>query len=180
MKRFYFFMFFLITIVSCSDEKDCCPTGPIEDDVVIPLSIYEKVYGVTSQIFIQDGYVYINTNGVPDHKSPYFPLDHVLYEAYDGSNPFVNNWNKNPNGITTLNLRFKIPISPKKASSSTPTSMGSYAPAVVSLTAAGGMPPAPTSAVMSNARPPTDSLRPAGNVRKDNQGLQGPPMECTR
>ena len=124
MKRFYFFMFFLITIVSCSDEKDCCPTEPIEDDNVIPLSIYEKVYGVTSQIYIQDGYVYINTNGVPDHKSPYFPLDHVLYEAYDGSNPFVNNWNKNPNGITTLNLRFKIPISPKKASSSTPTSMG--------------------------------------------------------
>ncbi len=41
-------MFFLITIVSCSDEKDCCPTEPIEDDIVIPLSIYEKVYGVTS------------------------------------------------------------------------------------------------------------------------------------
>ena len=47
-----------------------------------------------------------------------------MYEAYDGTNPFVNNWNKNPNGITTLNLRFKSPINPKKASSSTPTSMG--------------------------------------------------------
>ena len=110
-------------IFSCAKESADQP-APINDDVTIPLSIYEKVYGVTSQIYIQNGYVYINTNGVPDHKSPYFPLDHVLYEAYDGSNPFVNNWNKNPNGITTLNLRFKIPISPKKGSSSTPTSMG--------------------------------------------------------
>lgn len=110
-------------VFSCAKEAADEPS-PINDDVTIPLSVYEKIYGVTSQIYIQNGYVYINTNGVPDHKSPYFPLDHVLYKAYDGTNPFVNNWNKNPNGITTLNLRFKIPINPKKASSSTPTSMG--------------------------------------------------------
>ena len=44
MKRLYFVTFFLITLVSCGDENDCCPTEPIEDDVVIPLSVYEKVY----------------------------------------------------------------------------------------------------------------------------------------
>ena len=124
MKNLCLTLFFLFFISSCNDNNDCCPDLPENDDVIIPLSVYEKVYGVTSQIYIQGEYVYINTNGVPDHKSPYFPLDHVLYEAYDGSNPFVNNWNKNPNGITTLNLRFKIPIRPKKGSSSTPTSMG--------------------------------------------------------
>ena len=124
MREFYLILFSLSVLISCGDENDCCPNEPVDDNVAIPLSVYEKVYGVTSQIYIQGNYVYINTNGVPDHKSPYFPLDHVLYEAYDGSNPFVNNWKKNPNGITTLNLRFKIPIRPKKASSSTPTSMG--------------------------------------------------------
>ena len=95
MKKFLLILISFFTL-SCAKESADQPV-PINDDVTIPLSIYEKVYGVTSQIYIQNGYVYINTNGVPDHKSPYFPLDHVLYEAYDGSNPFVNNWNKNHN-----------------------------------------------------------------------------------
>ena len=71
MKKFCFFIFLF---VACDAPKDVPSSEPVADDVVIPLSIYEKVYGVTSQIYIQDGYVYINTNGVPDHKSPYFPF----------------------------------------------------------------------------------------------------------
>ena len=114
MRNFYFILLSLFVLISCSDENDCCPNEPADDNVAIPLSVYEKVYGVTSQIYIQGNYVYINTNGIPDHKSPYFPLDHVLYEAYDGSNPFVNNWKKNPNGITTLNLRLNFLLDPQK------------------------------------------------------------------
>ena len=126
MKNFYYIFLSLLLVTACGDaENDSAPdTDSVNDDVVIPLSVYQKVYNVTSEIYIEDGYVYINTDGVPDHKSPYFPAGHVLYQAYDNSNPFVTNFHLNPNGISTLDLRFKIPISPKKSSSTNTTRMG--------------------------------------------------------
>ena len=98
-----------------------------ELDIAIPLSIYQKIYKTTSDIYIENGFVYINTDGVPDHKSPYFldtQWESEKYAPYDGSNPFVTNFNFNPNRISAGNIRFKIPINPKKSSTTTPTSMG--------------------------------------------------------
>ena len=46
------------------------------------------------------------------------------YEAYDGSNPFVTRFNLNPNRISEGNIRFKIPIKPRRASNTTATAMG--------------------------------------------------------
>ena len=85
MKNFYYIFLSLLLVTACGDaENDSAPdTDSVNNDVVIPLSIYQKVYNVTSEIYIEDGYVYINTDGVPDHKSPYFPAGHVLYQAYD-------------------------------------------------------------------------------------------------
>ena len=90
----------------------------VENNIEIPLSIYQKIYKTTSEIYIEDGFVYINTDGVPDHKSPYFldtEWENEMYEPYDGTNPFVTSFNLNPNRISTGNIRFKIPVSPKKA-----------------------------------------------------------------
>ncbi len=123
MKKILCFILLSFLFVSCSKDEVTQEQNPNES-ITIPLSIYQKIYGVTSEIYIENGFVYINTNGVPDHKSPYFPTNHPLYEPYDGSNPFVSNYNKNPNGISTLNLSFKLPVSPSKANSSTPTAMG--------------------------------------------------------
>lgn len=124
MKKFFVFCFlFSFLFVSCSKNEN--KEEEIEEiEIEIPLSIYQKIYKTTADIYIQDGFAYINTNGVPDHKSPYFPVNHELYESYDGSNPFVSNFKKNPNGISTLSLRFKIPNKPKKASFSGPTPLG--------------------------------------------------------
>ena len=119
MKYLVFFMF--LTLASCSDEN--LPAIDNEDvltDITIPLSLYQKIYKTTSDIYIEDGYVYINTNGVPDHKSPYFlgtKWETEQYTAYDGSNPFVSSFNLNPNRVSELNIRFKIPVSPKKSTS---------------------------------------------------------------
>ena len=95
-----------------------------------PLEIYKKVYGITSEITISGGYVYINTNGVPDHKSPYFKdtkWHDEKYEAYDPTNPNVfhsGSFNLNPNRVSELSISFKIPNSPSKSSRNNPTSMG--------------------------------------------------------
>ena len=72
MRKLYFIVLLFLITTSCQDENDCCPNEPSDNDVTIPLSLYQKIYKTTSDIYIENGFVYINTDGVPDHKSPYF------------------------------------------------------------------------------------------------------------
>ena len=127
MRKLYFIVLLFLITTSCQDENDCCPNEPSDNDVTIPLSLYQKIYKTTSDIYIENGFVYINTDGVPDHKSPYFlgtQWESEKYVPYDGSNPFVTSFNLNPNRISAGNIRFKIPISPKKSTTTTTTAMG--------------------------------------------------------
>ena len=127
MRKLYFIVLLFLITTSCQDENDCCPNEPSDNDVTIPISLYQKIYKTTSDIYIENGFVYINTDGVPDHKSPYFlgtQWESEKYTPYDGSNPFVTNFNLNPNRISAGNIRFKIPISPKKSTTTTTTAMG--------------------------------------------------------
>ena len=128
MKSIYFLPLILL-FFACSDSDDSQNNNENETptDVTIPLSIYQKIYKTTNDIYIDGGYVYISTNGVPDHKSPYFlgtEWENEQYAGYDGSNPFVTNFNLNPNRISALSLTFKIPISPRKGNGNNPTRMG--------------------------------------------------------
>ena len=114
---------------SGSDDVAVAEKEP-EASITIPLEVYKKVYGVTSEITISGGYVYINTNGVPDHKSPYFKdtkWHDAKYEAYDISNAnkfHTGSFNLNPNRVSELSISFKIPNSPSKTSTNKPTAMG--------------------------------------------------------
>ena len=70
----------------------------------------------------QDGSnVVIQSNSVPNHKSPYFPVNDTRYEAYNGSNP---NWMQNPNTIATQTLEFRIPANPAVAATHAATPLG--------------------------------------------------------
>ena len=64
------FVFMLIYACSESNNDVELENEDPSTDVTIPLSLYQKIYKTTSEIYIEDGFVYINTNGVPDHKSP--------------------------------------------------------------------------------------------------------------
>ena len=120
---------FIVLFFGCSDSKEEA-SSENTNSVAIPLEIYKKVYGITSEITISSGYVYINTNGVPDHKSPYFKdtkWHDAKYEAYDPTSPNVfhsGSFNLNPNRVSELSISFKIPNSPSKSSRNNPTSMG--------------------------------------------------------
>jgi hypothetical protein len=128
------FLTLLLGFSGCSNDSnydnDSSDNSDNDDDEVsslIPLSIYESVYGTTSDIYIEEDWIYINTNGVPDHQSPYFintQWEDAMYVAYDGSNPFVTNFNLNPNRISELALSFKIPAFPEQSSANNPTPMG--------------------------------------------------------
>ena len=86
MKSIYFLPLILLFFAcSYSDDgqnnnEDVTPT-----DDTIPLSIYQKIYKSTNDIYIDGGYVYISTNCVPDHKSPYFLGTEWENEQYAGS-----------------------------------------------------------------------------------------------
>ena len=124
MKINIFFVFTLIFAFSCkSDETDSNET----ENTQIPFEIYDRVYGVTSDIYQDNNWVYINVNSLPDHGSPYYEgtqWEESLYLPYDGSNPFVSNFILNPNRISLQNILFKIPRNPAQSSSINPTQMG--------------------------------------------------------
>ena len=133
MKNFLslFLVSTILVLWSCSSsENQTEEENNSSNEISVPIDIYKKIYGVTSEITISDGFVYINTNGVPDHKSPYFKdtkWHNEKYEPYDTSNPNVfhtGSFNLNPNRVSELSISFKIPNSPKKASTNSPTSMG--------------------------------------------------------
>jgi hypothetical protein len=77
----------------------------------------------TSDVTVwQDGStMVVQASAVPNHKSPYFPINDPRYEAYNGSNP---NWMQNPNHITTQTLEFRIPASPQVAATHPATPLG--------------------------------------------------------
>ena len=124
MKIKLFFVFTLIFAFSCKNNES---DSDLDETAQIPFEIYERVYGVTSEIFQDDNWVYINVNSLPDHGSPYYEgtqWQESLYVPYDGSNPFVSNFILNPNRISVQNILFKIPRNPSQSSVSNPTAMG--------------------------------------------------------
>lgn len=123
-KTSYFNLFIgLVLIVSsfaCSKTEE--PTVPPVDNTTVP-NVYTKIYGASS--ITSDGtYITIKTNGVPDHKSPYYPTTNPLYEAYSGTTFGGYTFNKNPNSIATQSFIFKIPVNPKVDANHAATPLG--------------------------------------------------------
>jgi len=87
-------------------------------------TIYKRIYGATSMT--SDGtYITIKTNGLPDHKSCYWPTSDSLYQAFPGTTTFDGlTWQSNNNPIATQSLTFKIPINPAVASTHAATPFG--------------------------------------------------------
>ncbi|MCB0734322.1 MAG: YHYH protein [Bacteroidetes bacterium] len=108
-----------IILSGCKDDTET----PQQDNTTSGLpEVYKKIYGA-SDVYLDGDYVVIHSNGVPDHPSPYFQNTQWSdrYEAYNGTN---TNWNQNPNTISSFNLVFKIPVSPKEATNKSATPLG--------------------------------------------------------
>lgn len=100
----------LLLVFACKKKSNDSPSGSTEE---VPAA-YKKIYGA-SDIYVDGDYIIIKSNGLPDHKSPYYQGTQWSdkYEAYNGSN---SQWSQNPNKIALSNLTFKIPKNPKVAS----------------------------------------------------------------
>lgn len=85
--------------------------------------VFQKIYGASS-ITTDGNYVYIITNGTPDHTSAYYPETHALYENFTGTTVGGYTFHKNPNTIAEKNYTFKIPLNPQAASVQASTPLG--------------------------------------------------------
>lgn len=88
-------------------------------DITPILSKFDNIDAINYTI--NGNTVTITTTNLPNHKSPYWPTNHPLYEAYNGTNV---NFNQNPNTIRTQNITFTIPLHPKEATNKEATRLG--------------------------------------------------------
>jgi hypothetical protein len=89
----------------------------------VDISVLKSKFGNNVTISVDGDYLVIKSNGIPDHKSPYFKgttWESSLYEAYNGTAKF----SQNPNVIKSQNLTFRIPLKPTEASTKSATSGG--------------------------------------------------------
>ncbi|MBV9986061.1 MAG: YHYH protein [Chitinophagaceae bacterium] len=107
--------------VACKKSADSTTTTTTVD-ANVP-EVYKKIYGATS-ITADGSYVYIKTNGTPDHKSVYYATSNSLYENFSGTTFGGNTFSKNPNSISSVSYTFKIPLNPQSAANKSATSLG--------------------------------------------------------
>ncbi len=108
----------LVTVATLSCSKS--DPAPTTSNSSIP-SVFSTKFSSTVTISVDGDNIVLKSNGVPNHKSPYFAKTDSRYEAYNGTN---TSFAINPNSIKEQSLVFKIPSSPKEASTKTSTSLG--------------------------------------------------------
>ena len=112
-----------ILFIACSKTSSTAST-PTATLPVVFKKFSSTIQGTTLQVYMEGDYVVIKSNGLPDHKSPYYQGTQwasTMYEAYNGTN---SAWAQNPNTIASQNLVFKIPVTPAKSSNANQTPLG--------------------------------------------------------
>jgi hypothetical protein len=126
MKSSKLFQFLLLALlfsgvlVSCSSSSTEEPEDPASTSYDIT-PILTKFNGTGLTVSVNGNYVTFTTQNLPDHKSPYWPTNNALYEAYNGSN---SSFHLNPNRISSQNISITVSLNPAEASNKQATSLG--------------------------------------------------------
>ncbi|WP_206662892.1 YHYH protein [Hyunsoonleella pacifica] len=121
------FMLLIFAIIACSNGDDSVNDLTIDEEVVIPENSYDisnilsKFEGTGLSYAVNGSTVTFTTANLPNHTSPYWPINNPLYEAYNGTN---TNFRQNPNEIAEQNIVFTITLNPEEATNKQATSMG--------------------------------------------------------
>ena len=111
----------LLSVYSC--KKDSTSSGNNSSSNATVPEVYKKIYGATS-ISTDGNFITIKVDGVPDHKSIYYPVGNALYENFSGTTFKGTAFSKNPNSIAAQYFTFKIPVNPTEASTKQATPLG--------------------------------------------------------
>jgi hypothetical protein len=111
----------ILGITSCSsssEDEETTDSTTTQYDIT---SILDKFKGTGLTVAVNGNTVTFTTQNLPNHKSPYWPTNNALYEAYNGTNTAFN---LNPNSISSQNITFSIPLNPSEASNKQATNLG--------------------------------------------------------
>ncbi len=128
MKKTILIFALIMFISACKKSDDTTPTTSTTtttssfDISALKDKFYSSPnFSSTVAVTVEGNYLVIKTNGIPDHKSPYYAKTDARYETYNGTNALFK---AAPNTIVTQNLTFKIPLNPKEATNKSVTPMG--------------------------------------------------------
>jgi hypothetical protein len=99
----------------------CESAAPVESEERAEAPVVFDQFNDNVTVYALGDVVVLETDGVPDHGSPYFATNDSRYEAYSGVN---QNFNLNPNRIATQNFVFRIPLSPSASAQPAATPLG--------------------------------------------------------
>src|SRR5215217_3339406 len=102
----------------CSGGESADPAGSTGSTEAPDLY---KGFSSALTVTVEGSNVVLRSNGLPDHKSPYFAKTSAQYEAYNGTN---SRFQLAPNQIAEQQLVMRIPITPVKLSTPSPTPLG--------------------------------------------------------
>jgi hypothetical protein len=111
----------VIIFIACSSKEDSEITEEETQTIYDISSVLSKFSGTGLFYAVNGNTVTFTTQNLPNHTSPYYPIDNPLYETYNGTN---SNWNQNPNTISTQNIVFTISLKPSEASNKQATALG--------------------------------------------------------
>ena len=110
------------TLSPTAAVSPCLPiTCPTPVPVPLPVPGWYSAFSGRVTITRIANAVVLKSNGIPDHKSPYFPPGHPQHTAYTGTNP---GFTLNPNSIVAHSFTFRVPAAPTVAAAVTPTDLG--------------------------------------------------------
>ena len=123
-----FFVFVLSCGSSANEEEEEKIEEVVLDEEYDISSILSKFDGNSSVSYMVSGNsVTFTTTNLPNHTSPYWPIDNSLYEDYNGTN---SNYRKNPNEIESQNITITVPLNPEEATNKEATRLGPIGVAV--------------------------------------------------
>lgn len=107
------------TILACAAGES--PTAVADANASGDVPAVFRKFGSAVQVSAEGDQIVLRATGVPDHKSPYFAASDPRYEAYNGSNP---RFMRAPGVIEAQQLVLRIPRTPARARSASPTPLG--------------------------------------------------------
>ena len=117
-KRIAFSLLLAFAMNGCltsSTSKTVIAAPGIRDSLPAAYQLFDS----TVALLKSGSTVVIQSDGIPNHKSPYFSATDSRYEA-----DTLSTFKKNPNSIATQSLTFTIPLNPAVAASHSSTALG--------------------------------------------------------
>ena len=116
MKTSILFSLCFLTLSACQSDS-----APFEADILTGAPAAYAHFDDAVSVYVDGEAIIIESDGVPNHSSPYYDTSSPNYTSYDGENA---QFSLNPNRIEVQQYTFRIPLNPTEADRKEATPLG--------------------------------------------------------